>query len=179
MTVTYLPYNDIEDERVRANFEYLENHGIFDSTSLYGDLTGTLPNPTVDTVLGGKRPASAVVSLSGSGNCPYQTITAPTPGVYLLLLRALGPNIDDNQSYIWQVHGGNVQSAVVVLAHSYYNNTPCWGVGFGGEVTLTMGQSASMGYQSTGNANQVSFNTTNSAVSTWYVRLNELAAAPA
>ena len=29
MTVTYLPYNDIEDDKVRANFEYIENNAVF------------------------------------------------------------------------------------------------------------------------------------------------------
>lgn len=119
--------------------------------------------------------ATIVARASGSGNCTYRTVTVPQ-GFYLIVLRATGPNIDDNLSYFWQVHAGNVQSSVIVVAHSYFNNTPVWGVGWGGEATLTMGQSASMGYVSSGAAGQVGFNTTNANVSSWAYSITRLSA---
>lgn len=50
MTVTYLPYNDIEDERVRSNFEYIESHGLFDVSPVTGSawIAPTLLNGWVE-----------------------------------------------------------------------------------------------------------------------------------
>lgn len=138
-----------------------------------GDLSGTYPNPLIAAAVKAGF-LQVAFGATGTGAMNVGPFTMPSPGIYLVWVRASGPNLSHNIIHLWSVHESSSQSTASSLLDSAYGGTRVISVNYANIVAVTIGSQSNPGFAPASNAHIISSITAAGATNSWAYTISKL-----